>query len=96
MITWILYDIKKDRSRTRAAKFCKQAGLYRVQFSAFIGSLDAHQRDALILQLESEIDEATDKVYILPMSKDELKQSVLLGQAFDKKYVSDEVKALFL
>lgn len=96
MITWILYDIKKDRSRTRAAKFCKQAGLYRVQFSAFIGSLDAHQRDALILQLESEIDETTDKVYILPMSKDELKQSVLLGQAFDKKYVSDEVKALFL
>ncbi len=96
MITWILYDIKKDRSRNRAAKFCKQAGLYRVQFSAFIGNPDANQRDTLTLQLESEIDETTDKVYILPMSKDELKQSVLLGQAFDKKYVSDEVKALFL
>jgi len=67
-----------------------------VQFSAFIGNPDAHQRDTLTLQLESEIDETTDKVYILPMSKDELKQSVLLGQAFDKKYVSDEVKALFL
>jgi CRISPR-associated protein Cas2 len=30
------------------------------------------------------------------MSRDELKQTVLLGKAFDKDYVSDEVKALFL
>jgi len=29
------------------------------------------------------------------MSKNELKQSALLGQAFDKKMVTDEVKALF-
>jgi CRISPR-associated protein Cas2 len=62
----------------------------------FIGNLDSHQRDSLALQLESEIAPDTDKVYILPMSKDELKQTTLLGQAFDKKYVNDEVKALFL
>jgi CRISPR-associated protein Cas2 len=96
MITWVLYDIKINRSRTRAARHCKQAGLYRVQYSVFIGNLDSHQRDSLALQLESEIAPDTDKVYILPMSKDELKQTTLLGQAFDKKYVNDEVKALFL
>lgn len=96
MITWILYDIKINRARTRASKFCKQAGLYRVQYSVFIGNLDVHQRDSLALQLESEIDPDTDKVYVLPMNKDELKQTVLLGQAFDKKYVNDEVKAMFL
>lgn len=96
MITWVLYDIKKDKSRTRAAKFCKQAGLYRVQYSTFLGTLDVNQRDTLSLQLESEIDETQDKVYILPMSRDELKCTILLGKAFDKSYVSDEVKALFL
>lgn len=96
MITWVLYDIKKDKARNRCAKYCKQAGLYRVQYSAFIGNLDHHQRDALALQLEQEIDETVDKVYILPMNRDELKQTALLGKAFDKKYVSDEVTALFL
>ena len=29
------------------------------------------------------------------MSKNELKQTALLGQAFDKKLVTDQVKALF-
>ena len=96
MITWVLYDIKKDKARNKAAKYCKQAGLYRVQYSTFLGNIDAPQRDTLSLQLESEIDETIDKIYILPMSKDELKQTILLGKAFDKAYVSDEVKALFL
>lgn len=96
MITWVLYDIKKDKSRNKAAKYCKQAGLYRVQYSTFLGNIDAPQRDTLSLQLESEIDENIDKIYILPMSKDELKQTILLGKAFDKAYVSDEVKSLFL
>ena len=96
MLTWILYDIKNDKARTRTAKYCKQAGLYRVQYSTFLGNIDAQQRDSLSLQIENEIDTERDKVYILPMSRDELKQTILLGQAFDKAYVSDEVKALFL
>jgi len=96
MIVWILYDIKKDRSRNRAAKYCRQAGLYRIQYSAFIGQLDSNKKDELTLRLENEIDTETDKVYILPMSRDELKQTTLLGQAFDKDYVTDEVRALFL
>jgi len=96
MITWVLYDIKEDRARSKASKFCKQAGLYRVQYSTFLGNLDAQQRDTLSLQLESVIDQDVDKAYMLPMSRDELKQTVLLGKAFDKDYVSDEVKALFL
>jgi CRISPR-associated protein Cas2 len=68
MIIWVLYDIKEDRARNKASKYCKQAGLYRVQYSAFLGSLDANQRDTLSLQLQSQIDETEDKVYILPMT----------------------------
>jgi len=41
------------------------------------------------------IDEENDSVYIFPMSKSELRQTVLMGQAFDKKLVTDDVKALF-
>lgn len=95
MIIWVLYDIKNDRNRTKVAKLCKQAGLYRVQFSVFLGSLDANQKDALRLQIEDYIDEEIDKVYIFPMNKAELQQTELLGQAFDKDLISDEVRALF-
>ncbi|MBK6929458.1 MAG: CRISPR-associated endonuclease Cas2 [Saprospirales bacterium] len=95
MITWVMYDIEKDRARNRVAKICKQAGLYRVQYSVFLGTLDAHEKDTLELRLKDEINEALDKVYIFPMSKSELQQTVLLGQAFDKKLVTDAVLALF-
>jgi len=95
MIIWVIYDIQKTKPRTKIAKACQQAGLYRVQKSVFLGSLDENQKDTLQLQVEELIDPEFDSVYIFPMSKNELKQSALLGQAFDKKMVTDEVKALF-
>mgnify|MGYP001169655576 CR=1 FL=1 len=95
MIIWVLYDIEQDRSRSRVAKICKQAGLYRVQYSVFLGTLDAQEKDNLELRIQEEMNEAVDRVYIFPMSKGELQQAALLGQAFDKKMVTDEVLALF-
>ena len=96
MITWVLYDIRNDRARTKIAKACQRAGLYRVQYSVFLGTLEDNDSDSLRLEIEELIDEDTDSVYIFPMNKPGLQQSVLLGQAFDKKMVSDQVKALFI
>ena len=96
MIIWTIYDIQNDKVRNKVAKICKQYGLYRVQKSVFLGTIDSSEMKAMSLQIEELIDEEQDKVYIFPMSKRELKQTVLLGQAFDKKLITDEVKALFL
>ncbi|UII27647.1 CRISPR-associated endonuclease Cas2 [Fulvivirga maritima] len=95
MITWVMYDIKKDKPRGKIAKACLHAGLYRVQYSVFLGMLTANQQDTLSLLLEELIDEETDSVYIFPMSKEELNRTVLLGQAFDKEFVTDEIRSLF-
>lgn len=95
MIVWVLYDIENDRARSRVAKYCQQAGLYRVQLSVFLGTVTMNEKDTLELKIEEEINPEKDKVYIFPMSKNELKDTVLLGQAFNKKLVRDEVKALF-
>lgn len=95
MILWVMYDIENDKARTRVAKYCKQAGLYRVQYSVFLGTLNSNQKDELELKIEPEINLDKDKVYLFPMSQDELRQTVLLGQAFDKKMVTDKIKALF-
>ena len=95
MILWVLYDIENDRARNRVAKICKQSGLYRVQYSCFLGTMDAQEKDILELRIVDEINTNTDKVYIFPMSKPELRDTVLLGQAFDKKLMTDEIQALF-
>ena len=96
MIAWVLYDIEDDKRRTKVAKVCKQAGLYRVQFSVFLGTLESNQKDTLQLEIEELIDADKDSVYIFPMSKNELQATALLGKAFDKDLVTDKVKALFL
>ncbi len=95
MIVWVMYDIKEDKPRTKIAKSCEQAGLYRVQYSVFLGTLTANEKDTLELQIEELMDPDCDSVYIFPMSKNELQETVLLGQAFDKKLVTDEVRAMF-
>lgn len=95
MIVWVLYDIKDDKARNAVAKACKQAGLYRVQYSCFLGKISASMKDGLELLFEAEIDDEVDKVYVFKMNKDNLKECTMLGQAFDEKMVTDEVKSLF-
>jgi CRISPR-associated protein Cas2 len=91
-----MYDIKNDSIRTKISRACEQAGLYRVQYSVFLGSIEANEKDTLQLQIEDLMNKHEDSVYIFPMSKDELKATILLGQAFDKKLITDEIRSLFL
>lgn len=95
MILWVLYDIENDRARTKVSKFCQQAGLSRVQYSVFLGTIDAHQKDTLELQIAEVINPDGDKVYMLPMSRDEVREATCLGQALDQNLVTDRVQALF-
>ena len=90
-----MYDIENDKARTKIAKACKLAGLYRVQFSVFLGTLNANEKDSLQLEIKDLIDEEVDKAYIFPMNKTEMQQTILLGQAFDKNLVTDEIRELF-
>ncbi|MEW6109973.1 MAG: CRISPR-associated endonuclease Cas2 [Nitrospirota bacterium] len=96
MLTWIIYDIASDRTRGMIAKACKNKGLQRVQKSAFLGTLNKNQIDELKIICEDLMDKDVDSVYIFPMCEDDFKKVKLLGQAFDKELVTDEVKALFL
>ena len=96
MLVWVIYDVTKNKNRNKIAKSCMKAGLYRVQLSVFLGTVDnENELDTLELRILELIEPEKDRVYIFPMNKSELKQSRLLGQAFDKKLVTDEIKALF-
>lgn len=95
-LVWVLYDIQDDKCRTKAAKRCKEAGLYRVQYSVFLGTIQNNRLDELAMQLETLIDPKIDKVYLFPMCEMDFKKVILQGQAFDEKLIRDEIRNLFL
>lgn len=46
-----IYDIENDRIRTKVSEACKDYGLQRIQYSAFLGDLNRGRRDELLLRL---------------------------------------------
>jgi len=91
-----MYDIVKDKTRTKVSKYCEKAGIYRVQYSVWLGDINKTKRKELRCQIEDIIDPLIDKVYIFPMCREDFSLCELLGQAFDKDLISDEVKALLM
>ncbi|MBF0538986.1 MAG: CRISPR-associated endonuclease Cas2 [Nitrospirae bacterium] len=96
MLTWVIYDIGSNKARGRVAKICKEYGLQRVQKSVFLGTLSNNDTDELGLRCKELIDLDVDSLYIFPMCGDDFRKVRLLGMAFDKALVTDEIKALFL
>lgn len=96
MLVWFIYDIVEDRPRKKLADKAIEQGLYRVQKSVFLGNIDNNLLDELIVYAEEMIDHDQDSVYVFPMCQDDFKKVELLGQAFDKAMVNDEISSLFM
>ena len=96
MLVWVIYDIKENKTRARVARACQGAGIYRVQLSVFLGDLNSNRIDELALKIKELINEKKDSVYIFPMCKDDFSKVKLMGRAFDKKMVTDELRDLFV
>ena len=95
MLVWVMYDIADDKIRRKAIKICKYVGLYRVQKSIFLGDIEENDFDEVKLRLEDTVDLKNDSVYVFTMSKKELNKAGLIGQAFDKELVTDEIISKF-
>ncbi len=95
MLVWVVYDIPENKPRNKIAKACINAGIYRVQKSVFLGELNLNQIDELALKISSLINEEVDSVYIFPMCRDDFNKVKLMGQAFDKELITDEIRTRF-
>ena len=95
-LVWVIYDITSDKTRRKVIKVTKKAGLYRVQKSVFLGTINRNALDELSLAIDDLINAKKDSVYIFPLCNGDFQKVILKGQAFDKNLVSDDVKALFL
>lgn len=95
MLVWVVYDIQSTPRRSKVAKACKEQGLYRVQKSVFLGNINANEIDEIAVRCEDLIDSENDRVYIFPFCDQDFKKIRLIGQAFDKQLVTDEILAKF-
>ena len=91
MLTWVVYDISKDKTRTKVARRCLDFGLYRVQKSVFLGDVAANRVEEILLFSRDLLDPATDSVYVFPMCREDFERVRIVGQGFDRKLVADEV-----
>lgn len=95
MLVWVIYDITENKVRQKISDRCKSYGLYRVQKSVFLGDLNTNERDSLGIECEELIDTDRDSIYIFPMDDQSFKKVQLIGQAFDRELVSDDVITKF-
>jgi CRISPR-associated protein Cas2 len=79
MLTWIIYDISKDRTRTKIAKRCLDFGLYRVQKSVFLGDIEPNRVNEIILASTELMNLETDSVYVFPMCQDDFESVRIVG-----------------
>ena len=91
MLTWVVYDISKNRTRTKIAKRCLDFGLYRVQKSVFLGDIETNRVQEIILASTELMNLETDSVYVFPMCQEDFDKVRIVGQGFDRKMVADEI-----
>ena len=91
MLTFVVYDISKNRTRTKIAKRCLDFGLYRVQKSVFLGDIESNRAEEIILASKELMDEKTDSVYVFPLCREDFEKVRIVGLGFDRKMVADEV-----
>jgi CRISPR-associated protein Cas2 len=91
MLTWVVYDISSDRTRTKIASRCLDFGLYRVQKSVFLGDVPPNRVEEILLFSKELLAPETDAVYVFPMCREDFEKVRIVGQGFDRELVADEV-----
>lgn len=65
--TLVIYDIVDDRLRTKISETCKDYGLQRIQYSAFLGDLNRNRREELQQRLKRLLGKKEGNIQIYPL-----------------------------
>ena len=76
----LIYDIPNDRARTRVADACLDYGLERVQWSAFLGELNATYQRELLLKVQTLLQGKAAKVRLIPINASMWQQQRIIAQ----------------
>ena len=98
MNLWVIYDIEStkagDKRRRKIVKEIEKFGLYRIQKSVFLGDIERNRMDELILFSENLINKEKDSVYLFPMCKEDFEAVKVIGQGFDREWVTGQKESV--
>lgn len=86
----VLYDIRSDKARKKIADRLLDMGMTRTQYSVFLGTIDKNRADELTLFAEGQLVQ-TDRLYLIPVQRDDLAAARIVGRGFDEQLVTDEI-----
>jgi CRISPR-associated protein Cas2 len=100
MDAWLIaYDITDDKLRTKVANRLIYCGLYRVQFSVFVGTIDDKILSEFMAWFQTKIltlATADCCVLVVPLSIGQVKATVALGtKVLDYEELTGEKHTLF-
>ena len=67
MHTLVVYDIESDKIRKKVITACKDYGLTRIQFSAFLGEIGHNHRQELEKKIKKIMGQNRGKVNFFPL-----------------------------
>jgi CRISPR-associated protein Cas2 len=76
----LIYDIADDRRRTKAAEVCKDFGLARIQYSAFLGEISRARQGELMQKLRRAMRDSDHRIHLFPLCEKDLRLVRLLAQ----------------
>ncbi len=73
MQTLVIFDIPSDKIRNKIGEACKDYGLERIQYSAFLGDINHNRRQELILRLKRTLAREEGNIQVYPFCDKDVK-----------------------
>jgi len=83
--TLVIYDIPDDKIRNKISEACKDYGLTRIQYSAFLGDINHNRRDELRQRLRRTLGKKEGNIQIYPLCDKDIKLKCEIVNTGEKK-----------
>lgn len=83
MYTLVIYDITDDDVRMKIAQACREAGLTRIQRSAFLGVIDSQTRKSLEIKLKNILGSGKGNIQLFIICEADISHRRMIGQPIE-------------
>ncbi len=90
MIIMVIYDISDNKLRDQVAKYLLARGLYRIQYSSFLGVVDRSKIKLLrrtLISLQPVLG-PNDSIIMIPLTHQTLQQMLIVGKHIDLGFIT--------
>lgn len=86
MQTLVIFDIPDDKIRHKIGVACKDYGLSRIQYSAFMGDINHNRRDELRQRLQRILGKKEGNIQMYPLCEKDIRlKSEIINRKGDEK-----------